>query len=166
MTKNLNSDSLREFYRSENKDKISLSNDILQYVLNPYLNFMTDISEIEKVFDRLKFLEKPHFRFVKNVNRLYNLVTYRDNKQIKIVYFWDENKIKSSEEIFDDQELIKERRRWHNNGSRGTLEYFKDGLQHGKEYIWHDNGILAVLENYENGLRHGHRYHYSMIKGK
>jgi antitoxin component YwqK of YwqJK toxin-antitoxin module len=126
---------------------------IVQYIINPYLNFKEDISKLEQLTE-VKYKENPHKTIVE--------------------YFWDEEKTKVAEreELFDG--ILTKRERWNSKGSKIEETYYteggqermitwfrsglhykeqnsKNGISHGKTTIYHIDGRIHTEEEYENG---------------
>lgn len=94
---------------------IIIPTDILQYILNPYLNYQEDCLKVEKVFATFKFSQKCHLQIKENLDR----------NKFKFTY------------TYRDGELIKSES-WYPIGQKNAEENYKNGKLHGLKYFLFD----------------------------
>lgn len=143
-----------------NSEKVLIDNDILQYILNPYLNFLIDIPKMEKVFPEIKFLQKPHLKIKHKIRKLcYDFmnekITYLDGKKIECEKTYD-NTI-AREKIFYQGKYTKII--FYDLNDRKIEESnYLNGKLHGEQYSWYSSGELSYKCNRENGKTIGKEY--------
>jgi antitoxin component YwqK of YwqJK toxin-antitoxin module len=132
-----------------------LNNNIIDYILNPYLDYRTDIQYIKQLF-KYKFLLKLHLTYE----------IYKENGRHEI------------ETVLYNQFIIREG--YYSNGNlswksfHNLFEY--GGAQDGNTYSWYENGKMKSVKTFKNGKLEGfekyfyrngnlmYKYHYKNSK--
>lgn len=137
-----------------------LSTNILQYVLNEYLNWNTDIRKIHKV-TKIKFNIKPHIitrynYYTENIVKW--IQVYIDNQIFSLNHFdIGGNKIYKKEYRFN--KVINEQR-FVGNDVKISENHLKNGKLYGKSYAWNINGEIIRISNFYNDMFHGYQVYY------
>jgi antitoxin component YwqK of YwqJK toxin-antitoxin module len=106
----------------------SLNNNIIDYILNPYLLYYTDVIKLKQLY-LFKFSLKGHLKF-KTINKKY------PNSKTKIIYF---EGIKYKKENF------------YENGQIECRKHYLNGKLHGPVIYYDQYGISIYEDEYENG---------------
>ncbi len=102
-----------------------LSDDLLQYVLNLYLEY-----------DQLEILDQCfNFKFDKNIH-------IRREKHKKIIKTYIDNQLRKKES-------------WYSNGYKKFEKNYKNLKYEGIQYKWYNNGNKRSETNYKNGIQEG-----------
>jgi antitoxin component YwqK of YwqJK toxin-antitoxin module len=121
-----------------------LSDNILQYVLNQYLDLEEDISKLKQMTStawlyNIKFNIKTHINCIRNYqfknSNAYKI--YFDNKLIRIKLYY-----------LDWKPMLEER--------------YKNGILVGMQREWYKNGQLMRINNYVYGLKVGIQKYYGI----
>jgi antitoxin component YwqK of YwqJK toxin-antitoxin module len=144
--------------------QIKISSDILQYILNPYLDFRTDIPIIEYAINNLqpncetfKFLQKPHllFKSVRAQNHLDQEVLTNYTYLDKILLITEDILTDTNQRIiysdYSDKNSYKHTHYYPNGNKSGESYYSKDGILHGKRTLWYTNGAIQSEYYYQYG---------------
>lgn len=147
-----------------------LSNDLLQYVLNLYLEY-DKLHYLDHCF-RFKFDRNIHIKVVetKKYHHTYNDLelikeTYIDNELRRREYFLS-NSNKRTEENF--RHAVKEGQQfyWYPNGNKYAEEKYINGRKEGTQLCWHRDGSDYYKENFVNGVKNGEQYYWDQKTGK
>jgi antitoxin component YwqK of YwqJK toxin-antitoxin module len=134
-----------------------LHNNLIEYILNLYLDYEKDILKLKQLFPQYKFSIKPHLAYTKIFDKYGNgIKCLLDNKNKKLIFTY-----KNGERKIDNYKGNKFKRKiLFNNGKLDTEIDFKNDFFHGKRKQWYQNGTLWYEENYKNGEREGYRVEY------
>jgi antitoxin component YwqK of YwqJK toxin-antitoxin module len=108
--------------------------DILQYVLNLYIDHRKDIHIIQKFTNKFMFDLKPFI----NVNTLYE----SDGSVIKVEFIW-----------IDDMQY--KYISYYENGNKKNEWFYENGVINGTKKIWYKSGKIKCQINYVNGKKRG-----------
>jgi antitoxin component YwqK of YwqJK toxin-antitoxin module len=126
--------------------QIYLHKDILQYVLNLYLEFYIDVPKLENITN-FKFDKKCHLKIKE--------------------YFHANGNISTKHTYLDENIIVAEH--FFSNGKKYYLENYQyipnfpdDEYppKNGKSYHYHENGILASELNYDKEVEQEAQYYY------
>jgi antitoxin component YwqK of YwqJK toxin-antitoxin module len=143
-----------------------LSDNILQYVLNQYLDWEYTIPKLHKLDFFINSKNKIIFNIKPHITKRYNyfadnivkwVKTYIDNKLFTIDRFDIFNeKVYRKEYRFN--KLINEQR--FSDGMKISENNLKNGKLYGKSYAWDFNGNLTRISSFYNDMFHGLQMYY------
>jgi antitoxin component YwqK of YwqJK toxin-antitoxin module len=148
-----------------------LNNNIIEYVLNQYLDYDKDIIKLKKLYEN-KFSIKPHIR--KDI-KYYNFPHNSKQKEWLHVYTNDNHKLYLAREYYSNGQIrknikynlnnlhLRNEKSYYMNGDKISEINFKDDLKHGKCKFYF-NGKLNTVEYYTNDKINGTWKYY--INGK
>lgn len=120
-----------------------LSEDLLQYVLNPYLDWEDDVPKL-KILYNIDFIIKIHLiideftiNMEKGICKLKQ--TFLDGKFIKYERWW-ENGNKNFEQNYKNEKLDGKQYYYYENGNAESEQNYKNGKEEGEQYIYNQNG--------------------------
>jgi antitoxin component YwqK of YwqJK toxin-antitoxin module len=134
---------------------MNISSDILQFVLNKYLNYNYDIPKLSIIIN-FKFNPKSHITVNEVINKLgIRFVTlYLDNKVIKQkCYYKNGNKYHFSIFRYKNSNIYITTTIWDKNGNKESKKKTKNKKLHGKSKIY-ENKVLICQEDYKDGKKH------------
>jgi antitoxin component YwqK of YwqJK toxin-antitoxin module len=143
-------------------ENIKCSPEILQHILNPYLNYLIDIPQIQNSIKNLKFLKSPHIEITNSFfsnNKVMSTVTYLDGEMWRYVT-WYMNGHKYMEQNFQFNQLNEKEYKWHPNGQKLRENNYQSGLREGKQYEWFLNSKLKSESHYQKGVLEGKQLIY------
>ena len=112
----------------------TLPDELIQYVLNPYIDYSTESQLIENLTN-VKLDIDSH-------------LTY------EIQYYDSDKNIIKNKKTYLDLKLIKSEG-WYDNGNKEFIENHKNGRLEGMQEHWYENGYKASTCNYKNGRLEG-----------
>ena len=139
--------------------------DILQHVLNPYLDYNEEVPLVQELLEnRIELNITPHLKTNETYENdiLTQRETFLDEKLIKIEEWYKNGNLKSVENyknnLLDGIGTI-----YYKNGTDVWYSTnYKNGLEEGKQYKYYSNGIVAYKSNYKNGVEDGVQYTYDI----
>jgi antitoxin component YwqK of YwqJK toxin-antitoxin module len=111
-----------------------LSNNIIEYVLNLYLDCLAAVA------------------YEEDINKIKQLYYYKFSikTHIKIkIFHWANGSCKSIKCYFDNK--IYRNKGYYINGKISLIEYYKNWELNGKSISYHENGKISLIEYYKNG---------------
>ena len=147
---------------------MSLSADIIENILNLYLDWNDDIPKLKELFPKLKFKEEHHLRVEEfKDNGKIIIDTYRDNKKIKTVKYFS-NGNKEYEWNYKNGKLNGKQYRWFENKNQDYETNYLNDLLEGVQYYWYlpgrilsmKNEHLKHISNYKDGVEEGTHFSY------
>jgi antitoxin component YwqK of YwqJK toxin-antitoxin module len=122
--------------------------DILQYILNLYIDHQRDVHIVQKSTNNFIFDLKP---FTKIEMRLFN-----DKKMEieKYVFIEEEKNMLEAEYIFVDDLKFKITYYYKNGNKSGEINFLL-GIIEGKVHRWYKNGNIKEMIEFKNGIRDG-----------
>jgi antitoxin component YwqK of YwqJK toxin-antitoxin module len=122
-----------------------LNNNILQYILNQYLDWEEDISKLHQIFN-FKFHIKIHIIYDKvlHFTKKMGYRIYLDNKIIKFkLYFLNGNP--DIEENYKNGKLHGIQKEWYKNGKLMKEQSYICETQKGIQKYYKTNGTLSYM---------------------
>lgn len=136
-------------------------NDILQNLINPYLEYEKEVPLVEQTLE--KKLEKKHHIYIKEMKdeKTGKLTkkTYLDTDLRKIEVFNSEG-VKEAENNFENGKFQGKQYIRYEDGNIAEEHNYENDEKEGKQYDYDGNGILRWEENYKNNLKDGSQYYY------
>jgi antitoxin component YwqK of YwqJK toxin-antitoxin module len=136
-----------------------LNNNILQFILNSYLDYEEDILKIQQVYPSLQynFSLKSHLKTTISFSQTIKTIYLDKKKKREIVYF-DENdffgkKLHSMNNYNSNNQL--HGKQYFNNGQGYNIFNYKNGKHEGIQAQYYINGNLEYRLNYKNGKKEG-----------
>jgi antitoxin component YwqK of YwqJK toxin-antitoxin module len=130
-----------------------LHKNLIEYVLNPYLDYLKDIQKLRKIF-QYNFNIKQHLkREIEDCLEDGNVISLLldNNKLIEKAFY--ETKEKLYEVKFKDNKEYQ--KWWYKNGNLQHVFTLKNGEYEHLIKNYRHNGDLLFEHNYENGKKHG-----------
>ena len=125
-----------------------LHSNIVEYILNPYLNYSNDISKLKRLFDH-KFNIKPHLSY--NIYN-YKRSTYVDEIKIKMEERYSHKQLKLKYN-YKNGNLDGIQEEWYENGQPRCKLNYKDGKLNGTQIKYNENGQIKHKNDFfENRL--------------
>ena len=131
----------------------TLPDEIIQYILNPYIDYINESELIEHLTgNRVKLNIDPHLSYeIQYGNFDKNLIktTYLDLKLIKSES-WYMNGNKYFIKNYKNQKLDGISEYWYDNGNKTSTRNYKNGKLEGISEGWYLNGNKRFISNYKN----------------
>ena len=151
----------------------SLPDDVLQHVVNPYLDYTDEIPLAQLLIDdRIDFKIDSHLsekiEYFED-NSVKSITSFLDNKVIKYEEWYPNGNqkilnnytIKKGSSVEDGLQY-----RWNSNGDIASIKSYKTGVLNGPFKVYYRNGQLEFVDNYVNGVKEGIQTDYKFDGNK
>jgi antitoxin component YwqK of YwqJK toxin-antitoxin module len=131
-----------------------LNNNIIEYVLNEYLDYEEDISKLKQLF-LYKFNIKKHLSY--KIILLYELIitkskyVYLNDRLLKIINYYD-NRQKHSICNYKNERKNGIYKTWNKNGKLSHTSVYKNGEKHGRFNYYNSNEEIYSTSTFSNNM--------------
>jgi antitoxin component YwqK of YwqJK toxin-antitoxin module len=129
-----------------------LSNNIIEYVLNAYLDYEEDIEKIKQLYE-YKFNIRKHIYIGIDLypnNNIKRSNIWLDDYGIKDKWYYPDGKLYYLSNTRHGQ-IHGIQKTWNEEGTLIKEETYDYGRLEGIRKEWYNNGNLACVKNYKNG---------------